>query len=181
MHRQPKTSNNVCNSIALSCHSGSTRSRPRSHKIDDSVFICDMSGGSLHDDWRSAYEEATTFILGIAEWPNVDRNIQICYSAHELSPQRLSMTQSPSPTEMHELKTGILCKSVFPVDPNIFQLCKILEMKWSMLIAVERKWCINLDMNRLLFNSSKWATHEAVVPRIVLWYQEVSTNLVTQQ
>lgn len=57
-----------------------------------------------------------------------------------------------------------LSKGILPVDPDILQLSKVLEVQRSVLIAIERQWRVNLHMHRLLFNAAECATHEAVIP-----------------
>ncbi len=73
-----------------------------------------------------------------------------------------------------------LCKDIIFIDPQVFDLRERLEVKRSMLFAVERKWRIDLNMYGLLLDATERATHEAIVPRVILRYQEVSPDLVTQ-
>src|ERR1700761_5963157 len=74
-----------------------------------------------------------------------------------------------------------LLEVIIPIDPQVLQLREVGKVHRSMLIVVEPKRCINLDINRLLLDTAKAASHEAIIPCIILWYKEISSNLVAQQ
>lgn len=67
------------------------------------------------------------------------------------------------------------------IDPDVFQLRKVLEVKWAMLVVIEPQGGVDLDVDWPLLNAAKGASHEAVVPYVVFGDQEVPADLVTEQ
>lgn len=74
-----------------------------------------------------------------------------------------------------------LSKGVFSVNPYVLQFGEVLEMKRSMLITIEWKWSVDLHVYWLFLDPAKCTSHEAIIPCVVLRYQEVASDLVAEQ
>src|SRR4051794_926435 len=74
-----------------------------------------------------------------------------------------------------------LLKVIRPINPDILQLGKVLEVKGPVLVIVESKRGIDLDVDGSLLDAAEGAAHETIVPKIVFGNQEVAADTVTEQ
>lgn len=78
-------------------------------------------------------------------------------------------------------QVSLLCEIIGPVNPNVLQLGEVLEMQGPMLIVVESQRRVDLHIDWSLINAAERASHEAIVPHIILRHQEVTADLVTEE
>lgn len=64
----------------------------------------------------------------------------------------------------HNTRQADLGEDVGPVDRQVFELGKVLEVQRAVLVAVEGHWRVQADVHGLLLEAGKGAAHEAVVP-----------------
>jgi hypothetical protein len=83
-----------------------------------------------------------------------------------------------------DVKTPIkytLLKVIRAIDPDVFQFGEVLEMQRTMLVIVEAKGGIDLHVDGSLLNAAKGATHETIVPEIILGDKEITANAITEK
>lgn len=74
-----------------------------------------------------------------------------------------------------------LLEIVRPINPDILQLGKVLEVQRAMLVVVEAQRSIDLDVDWSLLDTAEGTTHEAIVPQVILGDQEIAAHSVTEQ